>query len=175
MEAKCNAQRNQAEKTEGSRSIGRYTSQNKPPKPLSRHSFVNGTKNYSREMGIICVRCGDIGHKKPECIGSALEWWEQAYLKELVWPKANSNYAWFSDNGLGLKFRDIIDSNWRAHDKSPRMLEPSKSNLPVTTEIPNHSYEEFTGSSYVESPKPPNKTMSVMLGVSGEINKKRYA
>ncbi|POS81973.1 hypothetical protein EPUL_006544, partial [Erysiphe pulchra] len=48
----------------------------------------------------------------------------------------------------------------------------NESNPPATPDIQNLSYEEFTGSAYVEAPKQPNQTMSVMLGISREIKGK---
>ncbi|POS81791.1 hypothetical protein EPUL_006475, partial [Erysiphe pulchra] len=43
-------QKNQAEKTPYSGNSGRDKSGNKPPKDLSRHPIVNGTRKYSKDM-----------------------------------------------------------------------------------------------------------------------------
>ncbi|POS82298.1 hypothetical protein EPUL_004695 [Erysiphe pulchra] len=109
-EPQWKTQENQNERTESFRNMGKFSSNNKPPKTLSRHPLINGTTNYNKEMGIIYIRRGERGHKKPECTGAALDWWEQLYLKEIG---TNSNYPWFSHNGSGLRFRDIDDSSWR--------------------------------------------------------------
>ncbi|POS83489.1 hypothetical protein EPUL_004982 [Erysiphe pulchra] len=85
-----------------------------PPKSLSRHPVVYGTKSYDKIMGALCFQCGEIGHRKPECKSRALEYWEQKYLKEIIFNKVNSNFTGF-ENTMGLRFRDIGNSNWRNH------------------------------------------------------------
>ncbi|RKF54515.1 hypothetical protein GcC1_210053, partial [Golovinomyces cichoracearum] len=101
---------NQTEAKPQFKDVGR---QNMPPKNLSRNSLINGSRIYNKEMGILCIRCGGIGHRKPECAGPQLEWWEQSYLRDMIWPKINVNSASLAGAGAGLKYRDIQDSNWR--------------------------------------------------------------
>ncbi|RKF59009.1 hypothetical protein OnM2_063021 [Erysiphe neolycopersici] len=97
-----------------------------PPNRLSRHPIINGTKPYSKEMGLLCFRCGELGHRKAECTGNPLEWWEQMKLKEILWPKTSSNYARVSDTGAGLRYRDIEDSDWRSRDLPERIKEEAE-------------------------------------------------
>ncbi|POS82380.1 hypothetical protein EPUL_006396, partial [Erysiphe pulchra] len=107
----------------------------------------------------------------PECAGPALDWWEQSYLKELVWPQANSNFSRFSEKDSGLKYRDINDSVWRCHGQSSWKPENHDLDIPLAINVPNISYEEFTGTSYLESSKPKHRSMSVILGVKKEVNR----
>ncbi|POS83424.1 hypothetical protein EPUL_004130, partial [Erysiphe pulchra] len=136
---------------------GRDKSRNKTPKDLSRHPIVNGLRKYSKDTGILCIQCGELGHKKPECTGPALDWWGQSYLKELVWPQANSNFSRFSEKDSGLKYRDINDSVWRCHGQSSWKPENHDLDIPLAINVPNISYEEFTGTSYLESSKPKHR------------------
>lgn len=87
--------------------MGRGITGTTPPRHLSRNLLVNSTKVFSREMGSLCIRCGELGHRKPECQGIFLELWEQAKLKEILWPRVNSK---FSGTGPGLRYRDIDNS-----------------------------------------------------------------
>ncbi|RKF81682.1 hypothetical protein GcC1_023047 [Golovinomyces cichoracearum] len=48
----------------------RFDQKDTPPKHLSRHPIINGTKTFSKDEGVLCIRCGELGHRKPECIGN---------------------------------------------------------------------------------------------------------
>ncbi|KAI1000227.1 hypothetical protein K3495_g7971 [Podosphaera aphanis] len=87
-------------------------SRSTPPKNLSRNPYINGSIVYRREMGPLCLQCGESGHTKPSCSTRPLEWWEQNYLRELLWPSQASNFAGISTTGNGLKYREINESRW---------------------------------------------------------------
>ena len=143
-----------------------------PPRHLSRHPLVNGSEKYNRNMGTLCVRCGEIGHIKPVCNTPPLEWWEQSLLKELTWPKADVNYAKVCGNRSGLRFRDIEDSNWRNNYRIHRRPEVGGTEVPLTTGIQNMSYEEFTGEPHVDVSALKTNSMSVILGIERETKEK---
>ncbi|KAI1003748.1 hypothetical protein K3495_g4460 [Podosphaera aphanis] len=67
-----------------------------PPRHLSKHPMINGSEAFRRDLGILCIRCGLLGHTGKSCREIPLEQWEQSYSKDLVFPK-----------------QDIDDSNWR--------------------------------------------------------------
>lgn len=75
-----------------------------PPHSKSRNPFINGSKTWVRSDGILCVKCGELGHLSNECNGVWLPAWEQSYLKETVFgssPKANfatAGYGAFDGN-----------------------------------------------------------------------------
>ncbi|KAK6585463.1 hypothetical protein PZA11_002190 [Diplocarpon coronariae] len=57
-----------------------------PPRSQSLHPVINGSKTYdSKKDGVLCVRCGDFGHKATECTGNELAAWEKAYLRQAIW------------------------------------------------------------------------------------------
>ncbi|RKF81387.1 hypothetical protein GcM3_036041 [Golovinomyces cichoracearum] len=109
-------------------------------------------------MGILCIRCGEIGHRKPECAGPQLEWWEQSYLRDKIWPKVNVNSASLDGAGAGLKYREIQDSNWRKsyHNNSRTGVS--------TDDVQKMSFEEFTGEKYDSTGNYANQSMNVILG-----------
>lgn len=55
-----------------------------PPKTASHNPFINESAKYYQGMGMLCVRCGDLGHKSNICTKPAMKNWEQVYLKEIV-------------------------------------------------------------------------------------------
>ncbi|KAI0991964.1 hypothetical protein K3495_g16222, partial [Podosphaera aphanis] len=74
-----------------------------PPRNLSRHPVINGSRPFDKRVEVLCIRCGDLGHKRPECTGKPLEWWEQTHLRNLVMPDPTSNYVGYRDGGAGLR------------------------------------------------------------------------
>ena len=50
-----------------------------PDRKTSNNPWINGSKVYNRKEGVLCVRCGHIGHTD-----ASLPAWEQSYLKEIV-------------------------------------------------------------------------------------------
>ncbi|RKF59570.1 hypothetical protein OnM2_059080 [Erysiphe neolycopersici] len=151
--------------------IAEQNPENNPPRNLSRNQFVNLSTNYSKEMGVLCIRCGNVGHKKPECVGPQLEWWEQTYLRELIWPKVNANYARWSDNKVGLKYRDIEDSNWRQNYQKNSKSDENSNNSSNNDEVQRMSFEEFTGEEYIKTGDHASKSMSVILGFENKNTK----
>lgn len=55
-----------------------------PPRTASRNLFNNESAKYHQGMGMLCVKCGDLGHKSNACTKPAVTNWERAYLKEIV-------------------------------------------------------------------------------------------
>ncbi|RKF83370.1 hypothetical protein GcC1_003032 [Golovinomyces cichoracearum] len=55
----------------------RFDQKDTPPKHLSQHPIIKGSKAISKDGGVLCIRCGELGQRKPECTGKPLEWWEQ--------------------------------------------------------------------------------------------------
>lgn len=149
----------------------RYNQRSKPPKHLSRHPIVNGSRAYSKDAGVLCIRCGELGHKRPECTQKPLEWWEQTYLKDLVMPSIDANYAGYLDGGAGPRYRDIENSSWRgalrhhgADKVETRAVNESKSEAGQKyDDIPNYTYEQFTGTGFREMERQRADCMSVML------------
>ncbi|KAI1004702.1 hypothetical protein K3495_g3514 [Podosphaera aphanis] len=64
-------------------------------------------------MGDLCFRCGDLGHRGPNCRGKPLEIWEQNYLREVSFQGLRSNFAGFGGSTGGFRYRDIQNSSWR--------------------------------------------------------------
>lgn len=65
-----------------------------PDRKTSNNSWINGSKIYSRKEGVLCVKCGHLGHTAKECEETSLPAWEQSYLKELVFGDApRSSFA----------------------------------------------------------------------------------
>ncbi|POS81890.1 hypothetical protein EPUL_006695, partial [Erysiphe pulchra] len=83
-----------------------------PPWHLSKNNFINGTVPYHRDMGLLCLQCGQIGHTKTSFAEQPLVNWEQTYLKELLWPPMNANFAGHTLPDGMLRYRDIYDSQW---------------------------------------------------------------
>ncbi len=51
-----------------------------PDRSSSKNPYINGTKDYNRSReGILCVKCGYVGHTSKECTGDVLPAWKQAY------------------------------------------------------------------------------------------------
>ncbi|KAI0991805.1 hypothetical protein K3495_g16382, partial [Podosphaera aphanis] len=88
-----------------------------PPRHLSRHPVINGSEVYKRDMGDLCFRCGDLGHRRPDCRSRPMETWEQEYLKETIFQGLKSNFVGFRGNLGGLRYRDIENSNWRGRSE----------------------------------------------------------
>ncbi|KAI0999003.1 hypothetical protein K3495_g9193 [Podosphaera aphanis] len=115
-----------------------------PPKHLSRHPLINGTEVYRREIGPLCLQCGEVGHSKAKCSSKPIEGWEQTYLRELVYPPASSNSA-------GLRYRDIEDSkwntsNWRRENSRPEPQVEENHQRRNQSEIPEEiTFTEFSG------------------------------
>lgn len=85
---------------------------NIPPESLSKHLIINGIEFYDKSMGFLYFRCGEMNHRRPECKSRALEYWEQNYLKEIVFNNANSKFTGFRDE-RSLRYRKAENSNWR--------------------------------------------------------------
>ncbi|RKF96003.1 hypothetical protein GcM1_042001 [Golovinomyces cichoracearum] len=52
-----------------------------PPPSSSLHPIINGFKAHNPAAdGLLCINCGDFGHRRRECRNSSLPYWEQAYL-----------------------------------------------------------------------------------------------
>ncbi|RKF78789.1 hypothetical protein GcC1_052039, partial [Golovinomyces cichoracearum] len=94
------------------------TQRNHPPRHLSRHSLVNGSQVYNQENGFLCIRCGKIGHKRPDCSDVPLEWWGQNYLRELAMPSLQANFVEFlgmeQDSGTEMSQTAIGEINVEA-------------------------------------------------------------
>ncbi|RKF61139.1 hypothetical protein GcC1_159007 [Golovinomyces cichoracearum] len=151
-----------------------YDQKEIPPRHLSRHPIVNGSKSYGKDGSFLCVRCGEFGHKRPECTGRSLEWWEQIHLWDLVMPKLASNYVGYVNSGAGLRYRDIDNSYWRGATKADlikRRDTPSEAQNFEENKDPEeveYTYEDFTGTVLQEVETQSSYCMSVMLGISGE-------
>ncbi len=51
-----------------------------PDRSSSKNPYINDTKDYNRSRkGILCVKCGYVGHTSKECTGDVLPAWQQAY------------------------------------------------------------------------------------------------
>ncbi|RKF60580.1 hypothetical protein OnM2_049057, partial [Erysiphe neolycopersici] len=117
-----------------------------PPKSLSRHPSSR--------------------HRKPECRSRALEYWEQNYLKDIVFNNVSSNSAGFNDGG-NVRYRDIENSNWRnrtlrtnEQNIFPQQAEKAKKG----DETPVLSYDEYDSAQMTETPITSGKCMSVSIG-----------
>lgn len=65
-----------------------------PDRKTSNNPWINGSKIYSRKEGVLCVKCGHLGHTAKECEETSLPAWEQSYLKEIVFGDApRSSFA----------------------------------------------------------------------------------
>ncbi|KAI6244982.1 hypothetical protein HI914_07244 [Erysiphe necator] len=87
-----------------------------PPRELSRHPIVNGSKPFDRNMGDLCMRCGEFGHRKPSCRSNPIEVWEQNYLRDIIYQGVSTNCAGLGIEGNNLRYKDIDSSNWRGRD-----------------------------------------------------------
>ncbi|KAI0992065.1 hypothetical protein K3495_g16121, partial [Podosphaera aphanis] len=65
-----------------------------PPASSSMHPIINGSKPHNPAVdGLLCINCGDFGHRRRECKNPPLPYWEQAYLKEIVFKPISSQSA----------------------------------------------------------------------------------
>ncbi|RKF57317.1 hypothetical protein GcC1_190032, partial [Golovinomyces cichoracearum] len=62
-----------------------------PPVSSSLHPIINGSKAHNPAAdGLLCINCGDFGHRRRECRNPSLPHWEQAYLKKIVFKPISS-------------------------------------------------------------------------------------
>ncbi|RKF54915.1 hypothetical protein GcM3_205028 [Golovinomyces cichoracearum] len=67
---------------------------NIPPASSSLHPIINGFRPQNPAAnGLLCINCGDFGHRRRECRNPSLPHWEQAYLKEIVFKPISSQSA----------------------------------------------------------------------------------
>ncbi|KAI0992038.1 hypothetical protein K3495_g16148, partial [Podosphaera aphanis] len=146
-----------------------------PPRHLSRHPVINGSKTYRREMGDLCLRCGDLGHRRPNCRAEPLEPWEQDYLKESLYQGLKSNFAGFGSGSGSLRFRDIQNSNWRNKYEEPAMNPnqrsretPERKDTETKENIRHLTYQEFDDAPLNERSSRSAQSMSVIIGFDEE-------
>jgi hypothetical protein len=62
------------------------SSQNQPlpPRSSSSHPVINGTEQFDRSRGPLCFKCGTYNHVAKNCALPPLTYWEQSYLKQLL-------------------------------------------------------------------------------------------
>ena len=89
-----------------------------PDRTSSKNAYINGfiLYNYNKH-GVLCVKCGEIGHTSRDCSGSVLPAWEQSYLKGLVFgdnPQVSfvsAGYGAFDGASLSYWYEDSRSSS----------------------------------------------------------------
>ncbi|TQS37517.1 hypothetical protein Golomagni_02005 [Golovinomyces magnicellulatus] len=65
-----------------------------PPASSSLHPIINGSKPHNLAAdSLLCINCGDFGHRRRECRNPSLPHWGQTYLKEIVFKPISSQSA----------------------------------------------------------------------------------
>lgn len=60
----------------------------------SLHPIINGYRKYNpNQDGPLCVNCGEFGHRRNQCKGASLPYWEQSYLKSIVFGGVSAQSA----------------------------------------------------------------------------------
>ncbi|KAI0992993.1 hypothetical protein K3495_g15191, partial [Podosphaera aphanis] len=150
-----------------------------PPKNLSRHPIINGSQKYDRGMGSLCLSCGTLGHRRPECNGKPLQFWEQGYLKDILNQSLSSNFSGFGADQRGPRYRDIENSNWRPKDNeiliggARRQVQEPARERQIESDIPHLTYEEYNGIQSSDEPTNSARCMSVVIGFDGEMQESR--
>ncbi|OBR02927.1 hypothetical protein CH63R_09248 [Colletotrichum higginsianum IMI 349063] len=62
-----------------------------PDRKTSKNPYVNGSV-LMRDGDILCIRCGEPNHRRPECHNTPLQPWEQSYIKAMIFP-SNRSFA----------------------------------------------------------------------------------
>jgi len=63
-----------------------------PPRSSSSHLVINGTEQFDRSRGLLCFKCRTYDHVAKNCILRPLSYWEQSYLKQLLFGGAAKSY-----------------------------------------------------------------------------------
>ncbi|KAI1001177.1 hypothetical protein K3495_g7021 [Podosphaera aphanis] len=142
-----------------------------PPKNLSRHPIINGSQKYDRGMGSLCLSCGTLGHRRPECNGKPLQFWEQGYLKDILNQSLSSNFSGFGADQRGLRYRDIENSNWRPKDDerlieggARRQAQEPARERQIESDMSHLTYEEYNGIQSSNESTKLARCMSVVIG-----------
>lgn len=80
-----------------------------PDRSTSKNAYINGSILYTyNKHGVLCVKCGEVGHTSWDCTGSVLPAWEQPYLQGLVFgdnPQVSCVSAGYGDfDGASLPY-----------------------------------------------------------------------
>ena len=164
--SKANIDAGQSSGYQGPRFRGKQAGQapkDMPDRSNSQNPFINGSKSWSMSGdGVLCVKCGHLGHISKECHDQVLPPWEQAYLKEIVFGQsAQVNFASLS---LGE-----YDSNTRPYGShpsttsSPGVLTPASSEasgayMNGALSSPSSHSVSFGFAGLVEPPQLPQST-----------------
>ena len=58
-----------------------------PPREESRNPYIRGDREYQRSKdGLLCIRCGHLGHMARDCDSQPVPAWEASYLGALIQP-----------------------------------------------------------------------------------------
>ncbi|RKF61389.1 hypothetical protein GcC1_157015, partial [Golovinomyces cichoracearum] len=106
-------------------------------------------------------------HRKPDCRSRALEYWEQNYLKDIVFNNVSSNFAGSGDRG-NFRYREIENSNWRNRAlgaNEQRNIPQEAKEAEKKTEIPALTCDEYDGVPIAEDPRSSDTCMSISIGI----------
>jgi hypothetical protein len=110
-----------------------------PPASQSKNPVINGSEVHDRRK-TLCVQCGQYGHLKPQCRATPLSYWEQSYLRQMVFQgSANSYYTSFQRG----------EGGWTDGSGTPLSDTPLPS---FQEQEPTISFQEYSGGSGSTSP-----------------------
>lgn len=114
----------------------------------SKNPYINGTLVWSIDKdGVLCVRCGEVGHIGRSCTSLPLPAWEQSYLRNLVFgdpPQVNFAIAGYGayDGATKPYGSDLVKDNsgWKPYnDSKPTSPTPVPGILTPTTSVSSRS------------------------------------
>ncbi|KAI0996300.1 hypothetical protein K3495_g11879, partial [Podosphaera aphanis] len=145
--------------------------ENTPPRHLSRNPFVNGTKEFKKEIGLLCLCCGEIGHLRLDCTSKPLEIWEQRYLRDVLYKKVNYNTDGLASNQSSLRYREVGNSSWRdRNNERGGSTEdgPYHARKGFQEEEEEITLEQLSKEIYRDEKNGSSQSMSVVLGFDNE-------
>lgn len=166
--------RNQSFSQERSWGYQQTLPKNLPDRKTSKNPYINGTKSFDlRADGRLCIRCGHLGHIAKDCMDDALTYWEQSYLKEIVFNN-NPSQVSFAAAGFGDYDGNASPTGSTIASSNPSAAYTPASSSPATTfASPVNSIIVGTAD-LVVTQAAESKSVTANLGESSGPNKRAH-